>query len=257
MNFNLAANSIGFYQISKLFCIPLTLFLETLLGRRQQNLTIKMNISLLLIISGMGLVAVNEVSVNLIGTLWALSAVLSVALAQIYFGPLQKDLDLNAIQMLFHLSPVMMVGSIIAIPLLEDSKKLIEFDITETFLIDVAISSGMAVINNLTNFVVLSITSPITYQVIGHLKTIFILISGIFLYDKLPNVKSSIGMVLAMLGVILYTEENRQQQLQRKNTTPIPTPIPNNINNKGNLVTASSTVTNSIEKSSQDNLSAV
>jgi hypothetical protein len=67
MNYNLATNSIGFYQTSKLSCIPITLMIETILNKRQQNLSFKMVFSLFLILLGMGLVAVNEISFNIEG----------------------------------------------------------------------------------------------------------------------------------------------------------------------------------------------
>lgn len=63
---------------------------------------------------------------------------------------------------------------------------------------------------------VLSWASPLTYQVLGHIKSIFILIFGVFVYDAIPTQRSVIGMVLAMAGVILYTEENRQQLKARQ-----------------------------------------
>jgi hypothetical protein len=69
---------------------------------------------------------------------------------------------------------------------------------------------------------VLSWASPLTYQVIGHIKTIIILITGVFLYDDVPTAKSVLGMSLAMVGVIIYTEENRQQQLRRQKPDIIP-----------------------------------
>jgi len=84
MNFNLAANSVGFYQISKLSCIPVTLLLETLLGRRQQALTLRMSLSLASVIFGMAMVAVNEVSINALGCWWACCAVVTTSLAQVH-----------------------------------------------------------------------------------------------------------------------------------------------------------------------------
>jgi hypothetical protein len=45
-------------------------------------------------------------------------------------------------------------------------------------------------------FTVLSWASPLTYQVIGHIKTIIILITGVFLYDDIPTGKSVLGKLL-------------------------------------------------------------
>jgi solute carrier family 35 protein E3 len=152
MNFNLATNSIGFYQISKLSCIPITLLLETITNRRQQNLTLQMGISLCLIMFGMCLVAVNEVSFNFKGSMWAVCGVLCTSFAQIYFGPLQKELNLNALQILFHLSPILAFGSFATIPLFENTKELLDFQIEKNVVFDVLISCCMAVLLNISNY---------------------------------------------------------------------------------------------------------
>lgn len=274
MNFNLAANSIGFYQISKLACIPVTLLLETILNRRQQILTFKMIFSLLSIIIGMGLVAVNEISFNFQGLIWAFCGVICSSCAQIFFSPLQKELNLDALQLLFHLSPILTIGSFATIPLFENVKELIDFKFEKKVILDIGFSCVMAVLLNtsnylgktlqllrikfgqycypcyflfyhpeifvysasfkiftpiylirlslilvllfLTNSAVLGWASPLTYQVLGHIKSIIILIFGVIFYDAIPSMKSIIGMSLAMAGVIIYTEENRQQQLSRQ-----------------------------------------
>ena len=64
-------------------------------------------------------------------------------------------------------------------------------------------------------FTVLGWASPLTYQVLGHLKSIIILTLGIMFYDISPSMKSIFGMILAMIGVIIYTEENRQQNRKK------------------------------------------
>lgn len=35
-------------------------------------------------------------------------------------------------------------------------------------------------------------------------------------YDVSPSIKAIFGMVLAMIGVIIYTEENRQQNKKKQ-----------------------------------------
>jgi hypothetical protein len=43
-----------------------------------------------------------------------------------------------------------------------------------------------------------------------------ILICGVFLYDTIPSAKSVFGMSIALIGVIIFTEENRQQQIRNQ-----------------------------------------
>lgn len=152
MNFNLASNSVGFYQISKLACIPVTLLLETALDRRQQILTFRMVISLVSIMIGMSLVAVNEIQFNYEGFIWASCGVICSSCAQIFFSPLQKQLNLDALQMLFHLSPFLTVGSFATIPLFENTTELLDFKIDKNVIVDIGISCFMAVLLNTSNY---------------------------------------------------------------------------------------------------------
>jgi solute carrier family 35 protein E3 len=163
----------------------------------------------------MGFVVVNEATFSSTGFVWAVIGVVSTSVAQIFFAPLQKDLGLNAMQLLFHLSPWMTFGSFIIIPLFEDIEALKAVKVTGSVISNITLSCLMAVLLNITNYLVLGWASPLTYQVIGHMKTIIILLAGALQYDSIPQGKTRIGMVLAIVGCIVYTEENRQQQLRR------------------------------------------
>ena len=88
MNYNLAYNSIGFYQISKLFCIPTTLIIESIFGLRQQELTYQLLGSLIIILTGMCLVVEQEISIKSNGIIWTVAAVVTTSAAQIFFAQL-------------------------------------------------------------------------------------------------------------------------------------------------------------------------
>lgn len=228
-------NSVGFYQLSKLSCIPITLIIETILNRRQQTLSFIMVLSLSLILGGMSFIVINELSLNAIGLIWASLAVVATSLAQVLFGPLQKDLGMNSIQLLFHTSPILTIGSYFLIPLFEDTKKLLMTDITSSLVGHILASCVMAVMLNITNYFVLSITSPLTYQILNHCKTIMVILFGIVFFDEYPSHRVTIGMSLVVIGVIVYSEENRRQQLNRAQGKGRPESIASShIDNAGN-----------------------
>jgi len=212
MNFNLAENSVGFYQISKLLCIPVTLLLEWTMNQRRQKITIFLLLSLVMIIAGVICVVVNDVKYTDLGLIWALFGIICTSLAQIYFSPLQKQLELNSIQLLFHTSPWLTFGSFIITPLFDHTNKLMQINITFQLLIDLLLSSILAFVLNISNYLVLSVSFPITYQVLGHIKTIFIFAGGIIFYDQVPSSKAIFGIIVTLIGVILYSEDNRRQQ---------------------------------------------
>ena len=102
MNYCLSQSTVGFYQVAKLFCIPLTLLFESIFGMRQEELTWQLLLSLLIIIVGMTLVIREEISTNWHGFVWGVCGVVTTALSQVFFAPLKKGLGLDSFQLLFH-----------------------------------------------------------------------------------------------------------------------------------------------------------
>lgn len=222
MNLNLFNNSVGFYQMSKLSSIPCTLLIETLLRKRQQRLNFSMLSSLLLIVFGVGLFGVSDVEVNFIGTIWAILAVLATSASQVLFGPLQKELELDPLQLLFHTTPILTIGSLCMAPFFENMVELYDIQLNFSLARDVIASCLLAVLVNYTNYRVLSETSPLTYIVIGHAKTICIILLGILFFNQsIPTIKEVLGIMIALSGVSLYSYENLIQQRDRKSAASI------------------------------------
>lgn len=212
MNYSLAYSSIGFYQISKLFCIPVTLLIESMFGIRQQSLTILLIASLVLIILGMTLVVEQEILVNATGVVWAMLAVVATSSAQIFFGPLKKGLGLDSMQLLLHTSPWLAFGAFVSVPLLENTKAMLDFNLdAKYFVITLAVSCLISVAFNATNYVLLGLISPMSYTVLSHVKTVVIIVIGSYLFDSLPTQRVLIGICIAMVGVALYTFEQHRQ----------------------------------------------
>ncbi|EXB64488.1 hypothetical protein L484_006725 [Morus notabilis] len=80
MNVSLMWNSVGFYQIAKLSMIPVSCFLEVVLDHVRYSRDTKL--SILLVLIGVGVCTVTDVSVNAKGFIAALVAVWSTALQQ-------------------------------------------------------------------------------------------------------------------------------------------------------------------------------
>mmetsp|Transcript_3150 Transcript_3150/g.4857 ORF Transcript_3150/g.4857 Transcript_3150/m.4857 type:complete len:326 (-) Transcript_3150:49-1026(-) len=210
MNLNLASNSVGFYQLSKLSCIPVTLFLERIVYQKVASKTVKL--SLIPILFGVGLATVTDVEVNSKGTILAAMAVLCTVLAQIFTSRFQQDLGCDALQLLYHTAPLITIGMLLLMPLFDDLAELQAYVYTTPVIFRIGLSCVFALAVNITNYLVLGKTDPLTYQVLGHFKTITILFLGFTLFHSPVIPKNLIGVVLAMVGVIMYTEAKRKSQ---------------------------------------------
>lgn len=220
MNYCLSYSSVGFYQVVKLFCIPLALFFEYVLGMQQEVLNLKLVLSLVLILAGMAMIIREEVSANFTGILWGLCGIITTALSQVYFSPLKKGLGLDVMQLLLHTSPWLTFGSFISVPVFEDIDALRDYKLTSAVIFTVLLTCLLAVGLNITNFVVLSEFSPLTYNIMGHLKTILIISVGSIMFNTLPSTTMLVGMTIAIVGVVLFTNEKDAQQELKKNALP-------------------------------------
>jgi solute carrier family 35, member E3 len=209
MNLNLQFNSVGFYQLSKLACIPFVLIVQYIYFNQSVSYLIKL--TLIPITFGVGFATVYDLDVNFMGTVFASCAVAATGLAQIFTNTYQKSLGCDAMQLLYHTSPLIFFGMLIMCPMFDDVNALMNFEYSFPCVMRILLSCCFALGVNISNYLVLGKTSPLTYQVLGHLKTIFILILGFVLFQKVVDYRNIIGIVIAMVGVIAYTEIKRQE----------------------------------------------
>lgn len=213
-NLSLATNSVGFYQLAKLVCIPATLLAEYALYGRVPSMRIMLTLTVMLV--GIGLATVTDVSANWLGSAFATLAVVSTVFAQIVTQSRQAALNLSSIQLLHLTAPWTALGLLPLVVLFDDVSggpdSLQAYTLTQASCVALLISCLFAVGCNTTNFLVIGKAGPVPYQVVGHVKTLLILVFGfvIFRYPVVP--KNISGIVLAMIGVILYGEVKRRRR---------------------------------------------
>lgn len=80
----------------------------------------------------------------------------------------------------------------------------------------IVLSCLIAVAVNFSTFLVIGKTSPVTYQVLGHLKTCLVLAFGYTLLHDPFTERNIIGILIAIWGMGLYsyfcTQENKKKQ---------------------------------------------
>ena len=80
----------------------------------------------------------------------------------------------------------------------------------------IVLSCLIAVAVNFSTFLVIGKTSPVTYQVLGHLKTCLVLAFGYTLLHDPFTERNIIGILIAIWGMGLYsyfcTQEGKKKQ---------------------------------------------
>ncbi|KAJ6850517.1 UDP-galactose transporter 2-like [Iris pallida] len=206
MNVSLMWNSVGFYQIAKLCMIPVSCLLEVLLDKIRYSRDTKL--SILVVLIGVAVCTVTDVSVNAKGLLAASIAVWTTSLQQYYVHSLQRKYSLGSFNLLEHTAPVQAATLLILGPFLDlwlTSKRVDKFDYNVTITFFILLSCAIAVGTNLSQFICIGRFTAVSFQVLGHMKTILVLVLGFLFFGREGlNLHVVIGMVLAVVGMIWY-----------------------------------------------------
>ena len=203
-NLSLQHNSVGFYQLMKVLTTPVVVVLQRAFYdiRVEQNLTACLGI----ICSGVVLATVSDISVNAAGTFWAVMGLVATAFYQLLVAQRQRSLKVNALQLLHYQAPQAAAVVIIMTPFLDNMTDLAVYEYTPGAVAAIAFACFLAFCVNLSTFLVIGHTNPVTYQVLGHFKLVIILISGVVLFGEDSNVVRLTGMAMAFCGILGYTE---------------------------------------------------
>lgn len=193
MNLSLTYNSVGFYQVTKLVMVPVTLAINKVLY--DVATTGKIKLSLLLICAGVGVATVTDVELRPLGFGFGCAAVLATAMFQIFQGSKQKEFGLLGTQLQAAIAPWQSAQALAAAGIAEcycwggaPCETALDYfgDASEPLhsktLLMVLGTCFIALAVNFTSFGLIGKTGPITFQVVGHAKTCLVLVGGYVLF---------------------------------------------------------------------------
>ncbi|CAO2820753.1 unnamed protein product [Amaranthus hypochondriacus] len=206
LNLSLGFNSVGFYQMTKLAIIPCTVFLETVFLKKKFSRSIQSSLAVLLI--GVGIATVTDLQLNALGSFLSFLAVITTCVAQIMTNTIQKKFKVSSTQLLYQSSPIQAATLLISGPFLDKlltNQNVFAFKYTSQVVIFIVLSCLISVSVNFSTFLVIGKTSPVTYQVLGHLKTCLVLAFGYMLLHDPFSWRNILGILVALAGMILYS----------------------------------------------------
>ncbi|XP_057521213.1 UDP-xylose transporter 3-like [Amaranthus tricolor] len=206
LNLSLGFNSVGFYQMTKLAIIPCTVFLETVYFKKKFSRSIQSSLAVLLI--GVGIATVTDLQLNALGSFLSFLAVVTTCVAQIMTNTIQKKFKVSSTQLLYQSSPIQAATLLISGPFLDKlltNQNVFAFKYTSQVVMFIILSCLISVSVNFSTFLVIGKTSPVTYQVLGHLKTCLVLAFGYILLHDPFSWRNILGILIALMGMILYS----------------------------------------------------
>ncbi|CAA3028581.1 uncharacterized membrane At1g06890 [Olea europaea subsp. europaea] len=192
--------------MTKLAIIPCTVLLETIFFRKIFSRNVQLSLTILLV--GVGIATVTDLQLNFLGSILSLFAVLTTCIAQIMTNTIQKKFKVSSTQLLYQSCPYQAITLFITGPFLDGfltNQNVFAFNYTPQVLAFIVLSCLISVSVNFSTFLVIGKTSPVTYQVLGHLKTCLVLAFGYVLLHDPFSWRNLLGILVAIVGMVLYS----------------------------------------------------
>ncbi|KAK7503610.1 hypothetical protein BaRGS_00005149 [Batillaria attramentaria] len=221
-NLSLESNTVGTYQLIKTMTTPCIIAIQTQFYNR--NFSFRVKSTLIPIIIGVFLNSYYDVKFNALGIMYATVGVLVTSMYQVLVGEKQQELQVNSMQLLYYQAPLSALLLVFVIPFFEplDAFHGVLYSWPFETLVMVFLSGVVAFTVNLSIFWIIGNTSPVTYNMVGHLKFCLTLLGGYILFgDKLQPLQV-MGILTTLTGILAYThfkmEEAKLKQLPTTQT---------------------------------------
>jgi solute carrier family 35 protein E3 len=219
LNLSLLLNKVGFYQIAKLLIIPFVCLVERFwLGKQFSGRVI---LSVITVVCGVGIVTVSDFAMgdNLLGLVVAALSVVSSGMQQIFCRSMQQKHKLSSHELLSNTAPAQGWSLLLIGPFLDYyvvDAWVLDFNWSTAAAVTLGASCALAVLVNLSQFACLGRFTAVSYQVLGHSKTILVLLGGWLFLGDVITAKQAAGMVLAVAGMVGYGIASSQEAAPAK-----------------------------------------
>ena len=206
-NLSLGNNSVSFYQMCKLLVAPCTVVIQRIFfGEKLPSPAV--SASLVILLAGIGAATVSDFQLNPLGTFFGFGSTALVCVVSILTNTMQKTHDMSSFQMLLNVAPMEGAMLLIIGPLWDytivGKTAYGGFEWSQPAAVVVLGTCALAVGVNAATFYLLGKTSPVSYQVMGHLKTVLVLGGGFLFFDTDANATNIAGTGMAFMGCLLY-----------------------------------------------------
>lgn len=143
---------------------------------------------------------------NLFGTIVAGMSVIGSGMQQILCRSVQQKNSLSSQEMLLRVAPLQGITLLLLGPPLDyyvtKGAWVTEYQWTGMAMFWMLLSCSVAILVNISQFMTLGRFTAVTYQVLGHSKTILVLLGGWLIFREVITPKQAGGMAMAVAGMV-------------------------------------------------------
>jgi solute carrier family 35 protein E3 len=217
LNLSLMMNHVGFYQLAKLLQIPTVCFLEIIFFGRRVSWMLAQAIAIVMF--GVGVATIQETSMNFWGTVVALIGVLATSAQQILVSRLQSEYSIGSNDLLGRTAPLMAVAMLTIGPFLDQlltGSFITEYYWSGESVMFLLASCLLAIWVNISQYLCIGTFSALSFQVIGHVKTVFIFFFGWLIFSIPITANNVFGGLIAIGGISYYSHISNIEKEREK-----------------------------------------
>ena len=206
VNLSLKFNSVGTYQLLKMLNIPFTCLGEAFFFGTQFRRGTLVSIATLCV--GIALATVNDVQLTATGMLCGCLGPLGGTVNALCLKHVQSEYGASGNALLLLITPWIIGTMVPVIGFTDDLGQLPAWagqDFCLVGLVLIALSCCIAWALEWTHVKVVELTSALTLQVLGHVKTLLIFTIGFAVFGSPVTPRNVIGMLVAFVSVVAYS----------------------------------------------------
>lgn len=202
VNLSLVYNDVGTYQLMKFLVIFVTCILEYLMYKKVYSGQVYAVLAA--VVLSISLATISSLNPSAIGVGFGLLGALGTSYYQIYNKFVQTEFGVKPLQLLHYEQPwsagwcllfALVTEPVYMIPQIAWSQELVGL---------IALSAVCAFCVNASVYMIIGKTSPITYSVLGHVKTISVFAVGIFFLGDAFSPSQAFWMCVAFSMIVVY-----------------------------------------------------
>ncbi|KAF5741004.1 Nucleotide-sugar transporter family protein [Tripterygium wilfordii] len=123
-------------------------------------------------------------------------------------GSLQKKYSIGSFELLSKTAPIQALSLLVLGPFVDyylSGKFITTYKMSSGAIFFVLLSCCLAVFCNMSQYLCIGRFSAVSFQVLGHMKTVCVLTLGWLLFDSELTFKNIMGMILAVVGMVIYS----------------------------------------------------
>ncbi|XP_047103530.1 solute carrier family 35 member E3-like [Schistocerca piceifrons] len=201
-NLSLQHNTVGTFQIAKSLTTPFIIILQMMLYGKKFSVRVKL--TLIPITVGVFLNFYYDLQFSFLGTVYASVAVVVTSFYQVLVSKKQQDLQVDPMQLLYYQAPISSLILLILLPFIEPVVFTISHNWRTADVCMILASCFIAFFVNISIYWIIGNTSPLTYNMVGHLKFCVTMLGGVLLFEDPLHINQGVGILLTVIGITSY-----------------------------------------------------